>query len=117
MHEDEQKWDKVESLSLAVPFLCDCTKRPNVRVEASDHIPVITVTSTKTCTAPRSRLPPHISTRLLSSIVHRENAENLYEEVIPELTADMEIAESPEELERIYVEFQKVMLLPWRSAY
>ena len=28
----------------------------------------------------------------------------------------MEIAESPEELERIYVEFQKVMLLPWRSA-
>ena len=52
---------------------------------ASDHIPVITVTSTKTCTTPHSRLPPHISTRLLSSIVHREKAENLYEEVIPQL--------------------------------
>ena len=83
---------------------------------ASDHIPVITVTSTKTCTTPHSQLPAHIPTRLLSSIVHREKAENLYEEVIPQLTADMEIAESPEELERIYVEFQKVMLLPWRSA-
>ena len=28
---------------------------------ASDHIPVITITSTKTCTTPLSRLPPHIS--------------------------------------------------------
>ena len=83
---------------------------------ASDHIPVITVTSTKTCTTPHSRLPPHISTRLLSSIVHLEKAENLYEEVIPQLTADKEIAESPEELGRIYVEFQKVMLRPLRIA-
>ena len=83
---------------------------------ASDHTPVITVTSTKTYTTPNSRLPPHISKRLLSSIVHREKTANLYEEVIPQLTADMEVAESREELERIYVEFQKVMLLPWRST-
>ena len=78
---------------------------------ASDHIPVITVTSTKTCTTPHSRLPPHISTKLLSSIVHREKAENLYEEVIPKLTADMEIAESREELERIYAEFKNILFL------
>ena len=83
---------------------------------AIEHIPVFTVPSTKTCTTPHSRLPPHVSTRLLPSIVLREKAEKHYEGVIAQLTADMEIAESPEELERIYVEFQKVMMLPWRSA-
>ena len=50
---------------------------------ASDHIPVITVTRTKTSTTPRARLPSHVSTRLLSSIAHREKAEKLYDEVIP----------------------------------
>ena len=83
---------------------------------ASDHIPVITVTSTRTSTTPRARLPPHVSTRLLSSLVIREKAEKLYEEVIPQLTADIEIAESRGELERIYAKFQTVMLLLWRSA-
>ena len=146
MHEDEPKWEKVESLGLAIPFSVAAPRDPTLVSKqvrstidiyvsrgitlttpntvssrgpwggASDHIPVITVTSTKTCTTPHSRLPAHISKRLLSSIVHREKAENLYEEVIPQLTADMEIAESPEELERVYVEFQKVRWLPWRSS-
>ena len=83
---------------------------------AGDHIPVITVTSTKTSITPRGRLTPHVSTGLLSSIELREKAEKFYEEVIPQLTADMGIAESREALERIYAEFQKIMLLPWRSA-
>ena len=62
---------------------------------ASDHIPVITVTSTKTSTTPRARIPPHVSTRLLSSIVRCEKAEKLYEELIPKVTPDMETAETP----------------------
>ena len=44
-----------------------------------------------------------------------DKAKTLYNDFIPRLTGKMDTAGSIDEHERIYAEFEKVVLLPWRS--
>ena len=83
---------------------------------ASDHTPVTTTVVTKPDPVVKTPVAIRVSSKLLRSITHREKAETLYNDSIPPLTREMNTAVSIDELERQYAEFEKVVLLPWRSA-
>ena len=57
-----------------------------------------------------------VSWKLLKSSTHRQKAETLYNESIPRLTREIDTAESIDELKKIYAEYEKVVLLPWKTV-
>ena len=83
---------------------------------ASDHTPVTTTVVTKPDPVVKTSVAIRVSSKLLRSITHTQKAGTLYNDSIPALTREMDTAVSIDELERLYAEFEKVVLLPWRSA-